>query len=483
MIPIKLSLRPENFAPFRFKKFPEGKMLLTSEHGGYAIISEEQFKNLLAGASPESDPELKSKLEAAGIIGFEKAKLATLFAKKHAFLACGPNLHIMVVTLRCNHSCKYCHAAAVPMEAENMDMTLETAKKVVDTAFFSTAPSISIEFQGGEPLVNWEVVKFSIEYAEAKSAKLSKPVRFSLVTNLSIMDDEKLDFLLEHGVGLNTSLDGDEQTHNFNRTFHKGNSFKNVDYWVREIDRRSQEKYWKRNVISALLTTTSKTLKRWKEAVDTYDSLEMDQIFWRPLNAMGFGASTFSFLGYTTEEFIESYGKVLDYMLEKNKAGTSKMKEAYACIFLKKILTPYDPNYVDTRSPCGAVIGQVAYNYDGKIYSCDEGRMLAKMGFDEFQVGEVSDDPRATYVSMITSPSTKAILSASLIEGLPGYENDPYKPYIGACPANNFKSTGDIYPKYPTDFKRRIETGILDAVFTRLQDPENEKIFRKWIAT
>lgn len=58
----------------------------------------------------------------------------------------------------------------------------------------------------------------------------------------------------------------------------------------------------------------------------------------------------------------------------------------------------------------------MAYNYDGKIYTCDEGRMLARMGSDAFQIGEVSEDPRNTYVSMITSPSTKAILSASLIE-------------------------------------------------------------------
>lgn len=148
MIPVKLSLRPENFAPFRFKKLENGKMLLTSEHGGYAIVEEPQFKFLLSGGDPNSDAELKAKLENAGIIGFEKERLSTLFAKKHAFLACGPNLHIMVVTLRCNHSCQYCHAAAVPMEAEGVDMSLDTAKKIIDTAFFSTAPSITIEFQG-----------------------------------------------------------------------------------------------------------------------------------------------------------------------------------------------------------------------------------------------------------------------------------------------------------------------------------------------
>ena len=108
--------------------------------------------------------------------------------------------------------------------------------------------------------------------------------------------------------------------------------------------------------------------------------------------------------------------------------------------------------------------------------------MLARMGHDEFQVGELTGDAKSDYVSMITSPSTKAILTASLTEGLPGYESDPYKPYIGICPANNFKSTGDIYPNYATNFKRKIETGILDAIFKRIENAENERIFRSWIS-
>jgi len=44
-----------------------------------------------------------------------------------------------------------------------------------------------------------------------------------------------------------------------------------------------------------------------------------------------------------------------------------------------KILTENDPNFLDSRSPCGACIGQVAYNYDGKVYTCDEGRMFARV--------------------------------------------------------------------------------------------------------
>jgi hypothetical protein len=68
----------------------------------------------------------------------------------------------------------------------------------------------------------------------------------------------------------------------------------------------------------------------------------------------------------------------MDYILELNKKGIN-FREMLSGIYLSKILTDRDPNYLDERSPCGACIGQVAYNYDGKIYSCDEGRMLARM--------------------------------------------------------------------------------------------------------
>jgi uncharacterized protein len=55
---------------------------------------------------------------------------------------------MIVVTLRCNHKCKYCHAAVAPMTAEHYDMDKETAKKVVDAIFYTNSTSLTIEFQG-----------------------------------------------------------------------------------------------------------------------------------------------------------------------------------------------------------------------------------------------------------------------------------------------------------------------------------------------
>lgn len=67
--------------------------------------------------------------------------------------------------------------------------------------------------------MNWSIIKYVIEYAQEKSKLLKKKVNFCVVTNLSLMTEEKLEYLLDNNVSISTSLDGDEETHNYNRTF------------------------------------------------------------------------------------------------------------------------------------------------------------------------------------------------------------------------------------------------------------------------
>jgi len=166
--------------------------------------------------------------------------------------------------------------------------------------------------------VNWDIVKYIVEYAEIKAVHLTKNVTFALVTNLTLMDEEKLQYLLDHNVHISTSLDGDETTHNFNRTFKDGNSFEKVTYWIRKIN-AEYEKRGIRNKVGALLTVTKKTLPRYKEVIDTYVNLGLDGIFLRSLNPYGFAAADLEKLGYTSEEFVEFYKKSMDYLLELNK--------------------------------------------------------------------------------------------------------------------------------------------------------------------
>lgn len=200
--------------------------------------------------------------------------MVSLYNEKNRFLAYGPTLHMIVTTLRCNHKCEYCHAAVAPMTAKNLDMTQETAQKVVDTIFYTSAPGLTIEFQGGESLVNWEVVQFIVEYARMKGEVLQKDLTFALVSNLSLMTEEKLTWLLDHGVSICTSLDGDRLTHNSQRIWKEGDSYEKTTYWIKRINaemkkRGASEKY----SIGALSTWTREGLGNYEKIIDTYVDL------------------------------------------------------------------------------------------------------------------------------------------------------------------------------------------------------------------
>jgi len=409
---------------------------------------------------------------------YEK-EMIPAFAKKNEFLAYWPSLHIIVTTLRCNHKCQYCHAAVAPMTAKDMDMTEKIAKKTVDAIFYTSAPSLTIEFQWWESLVNWKIVKYIVEYAEKKATNLNKSLQFALVSNLTLMDDEKLDYLIAHNVWISTSLDWDEEVHNYNRTFKEWNSFEKVTYWIKKINER-YEKEWIKQKVWALLTVSKKTLSKYKEVIDAYIKIWLDSIFLRALNPYGFAAADLENLWYTSEEFIEFYRKSMDYIIELNKKWVN-FKETLSAIYLSKILTDKDPNYLDERSPCWAAIWQVAYNYDGKIYSCDEWRMLGRMWDDNFLMTEVKESWAKTYTAMIESETTKTMVQASTLDWLPGYNDSVYKPYIWVCPIHSYKTSWNIISNYSKDHKKELDYAVLDYIFKNIRIEENKKVFNDWV--
>ena len=118
-------------------------------------------------------------------------------------------------------------------------MSIEVAERGVDIAFETTAWALTIEFQGGEPTANWDgaAAHRRVRAAEERRGR-QKVLSFALVTNLSLMDDEKLDFLLDRHVQICTSLDGPADLHNKIRIFKGGNSHELVLGWMKKINQR-----------------------------------------------------------------------------------------------------------------------------------------------------------------------------------------------------------------------------------------------------
>ncbi len=479
----QISKRSTTFAaPFRFREVA-GRVVVTSYTGEYAVLSQDEFASFTRGDVEPSSP-LYARLKAAQLVRAEidVQALSDRIRGQRPFLNAGPNLHILVVTLRCNQTCVYCHASRAPMKAVETDMSTETAERSVDLALRTTNPAVTLEFQGGEPLVNFDVLRHVVAYALERNKNIGKELGFTLVSNLSLMDDEKLAWLLEHRVQICTSIDGTESIHDKQRLLVGSSSFDLATKWVSRINQAYIDAGLNKEVYhaEALLTTTRDTLPKWKEVIDTYVGLGCRALFLRPLDPFGFATQTGERLGYSTEEFLEFYRNSVDYMLELNQQGVQVL-ERFASIFLTKILAREDPNYLDLRSPCGAGIGQDTYNYDGKVFTCDEGRMLHEEGDDTFLIGDVRT---SKYREMMTHETVRAMAVASNLDAQPDCVNCVYNPYCGVCPVTNHKSQGGLFGRMRDSSWCAERKGIQDYLFEKIGegDPQVMETFRKWIA-
>lgn len=480
-LPAGTKTDPKGLGPFNFRDFGAWT-LLTNDWGRWLMLDKPDFERFVAGKVAESEPlhkELASRGFLSGRLDFPD--LAASYVKQTGFRHIpGPSLHMMVVTLRCNQKCQYCHSSVVDPSRTDTDMDLETAKKTVDFIFSTPNPSICIEFQGGEPLLNWPVVKFVVQYARAKAKASNRRLILALVNNFTLMTDDKLAFLEEHSVSICTSLDGPADLHNTNRPFLGGGEAQpKVVHWLTKIMDRAKADPSKRHYLpSALMTTTRFSLPRGREIVDLYASLGMDQIFLRPLSPIGYAKRVWHEIGYDAADFVKFYEDTLDYILELNATGKGTIMERNALILLTKIVKGEDPGFMDLRWPAGAVLGCLAYNYDGRVFVSDEGRMVDHQGDPIFQVGDVARD---SWQEVLDHPTARACAAASNLETQPMCGQCAYKPWCGAEPVFHYEMQRSVAGQMPTSPWCFTHMGIFDALMKRLRDPQARKIFDAWL--
>lgn len=455
---------------FNFKE-KNGKYLITNDSGKYSFLTKQQFDKLIQ-KKELNDTIMKELMEKGFIFNINDeifaSKQALELRKAKEYLLVPTTLHIFVVSKSCNFNCIYCQAGELDSK-EEFYMSKEIAKKAVDIALESPSRYLTFEFQGGEPLTNFDTIKYIIEYS--KSNCKDKNIEYNLVSNLTLLTDEMIDFLKENNVSICTSIDGNRQLQNINRPYRGKDSYNETINKFKKL-KENQIK------VNAIETTTKYNLDKSKELVDEYIKLGLDSIFIRPLTKLGKAEKNWNKIGYSSTEFLSFYKKTLDYIIEKNKAGIF-LSEGHSSIFLKKILLNDPVNYMELRSPCGGAIGQIAYYYDGNIYTCDEGRMLSEMGDDSFKLGDVFEN---NYKDLMQSDCTKTMCIASCLECLPYCNSCVYMPYCGACPVINLAQDNNIFVRNPNEYRCEIYKGILDILFAYIENqPENIDIFKKWI--
>lgn len=465
--------------PFQLGRFDDGSYLIVNESGEYHFLDRSTLEHLVNGILAQTDPhypELASKqFLADGDLTTAIDMTATRYRTKKRFISEFTALHMLVITLRCNQDCRYCQVSAESDIAHQFDMSPEAAKRAVDFAFMSPSPAIKIEFQGGEPTLNWKALTAAVAHAEATNLEKKKNLEFVICTNLTSITREKLEYLRDHNISISTSLDGPQHIHDKNRISRTGG-----DGTYQIFENRLQEAFdvCSRDSISALMTTTAGSVDHLREVVDEYVAKGFTGIFFRALNPYGLAAENCGSLGYTMERFAENYENALDYIIELNLRGTFFV-EFFASILLSRILTPFSTGFVDLQSPAGTGISGVIYDFNGDVYPADEARMLARMGDKRFLMGNVFTD---SYTDIFGGPVIRELVAKSIVEGMPGCASCVYRTYCGADPVRNYLETGDLIGRRPDGFCEKNKR-ILDILFKKLKadDPDTLDVFWSWI--
>lgn len=465
-------MRKYTLLPFSFTRI-SGKEVLVNELGDMFIAEDGTVRKIINHTL--DDEELYKTLVANFFIAEEiiptllDVYASRLRAKKE-FLNQRTALHIFVLTLRCNQNCTYCQASSQEEFSSRCSMSFDTMEASVKLMFKSHSHYLTMEFQGGEPSLMPDLMKFGIEKAEEINKAEKRELTYVLCTNCRRLTDDLLAICKQYHVLISTSLDGPAFIHNKDRG--RDDSYEKT---IAGITKARQ--VLGQDAVSALMTTSELSLDYPEEIVDEYVKDGFHDIFLRALNPYGLAAQNNNWNRYN-ERFIEFYKKALEHILSINKQGIF-FRENYAAIILRKMLTPFTTGFVDLQSPAGTVNSVLVYNYDGYVYASDESRMLAEIRDYTFRLGSIHD----RYDDIVYGKKVRKMAKVWSNEALAGCADCALKQFCGADPVRNYSTQGDMYGFRPTSLVCKKNKAIIEFLIKLIiiRGEEVLPIFRSWL--
>ncbi|MEI7529394.1 MAG: radical SAM protein [Elusimicrobiota bacterium] len=440
-----------------------GTCLLSNDFSLSARLKAGELARFAAGAPP------RAALEELTERGFLRDRLdfGKLMPGHFAALLkdwTGPRVHIVAVTGDCDHACLYCGASA---GAGGRHMSRATAKRTLDFIFRTGSGELMLEFQGGEPLRNFGVVRYLIGEARRRAAEENRKVHFSMVSNLAALTRKELEYLAANGVTLCTSLDGPESIHDRARKFSGGSSHAAVVRGIAAVNKLAAKGAME--PLNAICTVTRFSLPHPEKIVDEFLKRGIKRVQLGPLEPIGRAAG--AGLAVSPEEFLTFYSRALDHMLRLNRAG-AEVYEKGALMFVKHILSGGRPRYQNLD-----LLYRLAYGPDGSVYGSDEARLLAAGGNGFFRLGYVS----GSFGEMVSSPLGRTLLLSCFPRlAQPRCARCPYSAWCRVSPAYNYAAQGGFWGDMMTSGRCRVFMGVFDMLFDRLVKPASRKLLERW---
>ena len=341
----------------------------------------------------------------------------------------------------CNLACRYCFAEEGEYHGRRALMSFEVGKKALDflIANSGSRKNLEVDFFGGEPLMNWQVVKDLVAYGREQEKIHNKNFRFTLTTNGVLVDDEVMEFCNREMGNVVMSIDGRKEIHDYMRPFRKGAGSYDliVPKFQKWAESRNQDKYYARG------TFTHHNLDFSKDVLHLAD-LGFKQISVEPVVAPA--DADYALQPEDLPKIFEEYDNLAKEMVKRKKEGNGFN------FFHFMIDLTGGPCVYKRLSGCGSGTEYLAVTPWGDLYPCHQ-----FVGEENFLLGNVDEG--------ITRPEI-----CQEFKGCNVYAKEECKKCFarfycsGGCAANSYNFKGNINDVYEIGCelqRKRVECALM----------------------
>ena len=419
-----------------FRKVSDGKVKASdfSELEGYLkfMLSKYNDEDI-----EEAYNEVKELIEEERLFTDDIYKDFVMDFKKRTTVVKALCLHI---AHDCNLACKYCFADEGEYHGKRELMSYEVGKKALDflVANSGSRTNLEVDFFGGEPLMNFEVVKQLVKYGRSLEEPNNKKFRFTLTTNGVLLDDDILEFANKEMSNLVLSLDGRKEVHDLMRPRRGGQGSYDtvVPKFIKAAESRNQMNYYVRG------TYTRNNLDFAKDVIHMAD-LGFEQISVEPVVADK--SESYAIREEDIDTLIKQYDELTAEMIKRKKEGKPFN------FFHFMIDLSGGPCVAKRLSGCGSGTEYLAVSPSGELYPCHQ-----FMGMKDFLLGNVDEGVIRTDI--------RDEFKLCNVYAKEKCKNCFAKFYCsGGCAANSYNFSGSINGTYEIGCelqKKRIECAI-----------------------
>ena len=354
----------------------------------------------------------------------------------------------------CNLACRYCFAEEGEYHGRRALMSFEVGKQALDFLIANSGNrrNLEVDFFGGEPLMNWQVVKDLVKYGREQEKKHGKNFRFTLTTNGVLLDDEVMEFCNREMANVVLSIDGRKEVHDFMRPFRKGKGSYDliVPKFRKFAESRNKDKYYVRG------TFTRHNLDFAKDVLHLAD-LGFKQISVEPVVALP--EEEYALREEDIPQICEEYDRLAAEMIKRHREG----KEFNFFHFMIDLTG--GPCVYKRLSGCGSGTEYLAVTPWGDFYPCHQ-----FVGEEAFLMGNVFDGLKASEL--------QEEFKGCNVYAKEKCRNCFAKFYCsGGCAANAYKFHGSINDAYDVGCelqRKRIECAVMIKAALAEED-EKEK--------